>query len=69
MTPTEAAHFIGTQWLNPGAIAAGVVAREVPIWFGAWIAARGRKVTARNIEARQEYDRLIDEGPQLTSRF
>ncbi|MGO4104369.1 hypothetical protein AB4Y63_10490 [Leifsonia sp. YAF41] len=69
MTPTEAAHFIGTQWLNPGAIAAAVIAREVPIWFGAWIAARGRKVTARNIEARQEYDRLIDEGPQLTSPF
>jgi len=69
MTPTEAAAFISTQWLNPGAIAAAVVAREVPIWFGAWIAARGRKVTARNIEARQEYDRLINEGPQLTSPF
>jgi hypothetical protein len=69
MTPSEAAAFISTQWLHPFAIVSAVIAREVPIWFGAWIAARGRKVTARNIEARQEYDRLINEGPQLTSPF
>ncbi|GAB3121811.1 hypothetical protein [Glaciibacter psychrotolerans] len=66
-TPREAAQFIGTQWLNPGAIASAIIAREVPIWFGAWIAARGRKVSARNIEARQEYDRLLAEGPQLAT--
>lgn len=65
-TPSEAQVFINTLWLNPVAIAAAVIAREVPIWFGAWIAARGRKVTARNVEARQEYDRLIAAGPQLT---
>ncbi|RZU64118.1 hypothetical protein EV379_0412 [Microterricola gilva] len=66
MTPSQAAQFIAGQWLNPVAIIAAIAAREVPIWFGAWIAARGRKVTARNIEARREYDRVLAEGPTLT---
>ncbi|KQW08060.1 hypothetical protein ASC66_03695 [Leifsonia sp. Root4] len=66
MTPTQAAQFIAAQWLNPVAIIAAIAAREVPIWFGAWIAARGRKVTARNIEARREYDRVLAQGPTLT---
>jgi len=65
LTPTEATRFITTQWLNPGAIAAAVVAREVPIWFGGWIARRGRSVTAKNVAARQEYERQLAEGPQL----
>lgn len=66
MTPSQAAQFIAAQWLNPVAIIAAIAAREVPIWFGAWIAARGRKVTARNIEARREYDRVLAQGPTLT---
>lgn len=66
LTPTEATQFLSTQWLNPGAIAAAIIAREIPIWFGAWIANRGRKVTARNVEARRDYDRQLAEGPQLT---
>jgi hypothetical protein len=66
LTPSQAAQFIAAQWLNPVAIIAAIAAREVPIWFGAWIAARGRKVTARNIEARREYDRVLAEGPTLT---
>lgn len=65
LTPSEAGRFVATQWLNPGAVAAAVLAREVPIWFGAWIARNGRKVTARNAEARKEYDRQLAEGPQL----
>lgn len=64
-TPAEAARFLSTQWLNPGALAAGIIAREVPIWAGAWIARRGKRVTARNVEARHEYERLLAEGPQL----
>jgi len=65
-TPSEAVRFITAQWLNPGAIAAAIVAREVPIWFGAWIARRGRTVTARNAAAKQDYDRRLAEGPQLS---
>ncbi|MGO4691327.1 hypothetical protein [Glaciibacter sp. 2TAF33] len=64
-TPEEAGRFVASLWLNPAAIAAAVLAREVPIWFGAWIARRGRKVTVRNTEARAEYERQIAEGPQL----
>lgn len=65
-TPDEAARFVGTLWLNPLAIAAAVIAREVPIWAGAWIARRGRLVTERNAAAKTEYERQLAEGPQLT---
>ncbi|MCY7287441.1 MAG: hypothetical protein LH624_04120 [Cryobacterium sp.] len=64
LTPDEAARFVSQQWLNPGAIAAAVVAREVPIWAGAWIARHGRSVTARNAAAKTEYDRVLAQGPQ-----
>lgn len=66
MTPSEAGRFVADMWLHPIAIIAAVSAREVPIWFGAWIAARGRKVTAKNVAARREYDRVLAEGPSLT---
>ena len=65
LTADEAARFVSTQWLNPGAIAAAIVAREVPIWFGAWISRRGRSVTSKNIAAKAEYERQLAEGPQL----
>ena len=66
LTPADAVTFVSRQWLNPGAIAAAVIAREVTIWAGAWIARNGRRVTARNVEARQDYERQLAEGPQLT---
>ena len=62
----DLSRFVASLWLNPGAIAAGLIAREVPIWAGAWIARRGRRVTARNLEARTEYERLLADGPHLT---
>lgn len=62
----DLSRFVASLWLNPGAIAAGLIAREVPIWSGAWIARRGRRVSARNLEARIEYERLLAEGPQLS---
>ncbi len=39
------------------AIVAGLLAREVSLWMGAAIAARGRRVKVRNVEAREAYDR------------
>lgn len=45
--------------LAPQIIAAAVVAREVAIWFGLAVAARGRRVTARNLEARAAYEKAL----------
>lgn len=66
-TPQEAADFLADRWLDPYAIIAAIVARELPIWFGVWIAARGRTVTERNRLAREEYERQLAAGPQPIS--
>lgn len=42
-----------------------ILGREVPVWFGLWVAARGRRITARNHAELTEYERLLDAGPQL----
>lgn len=42
-------------------IAAAIVAREITIWFGAWIGARGRKLTQENAEAIAEYEQALAE--------
>lgn len=47
--------------LVPQVIAAAVIAREVAIWFGLAIAARGRRVRVRNTQAREQYDRELAE--------
>ena len=60
----EASTFVSQRWLDPFAIVAAAIAREIPIWLGGWIAARGRTVTERNRLAREEYDRQIAAGPQ-----
>lgn len=66
-TPDEAGDFLANQWLSPYAIVAAIIARELPIWFGGWIAARGRTVTERNRAAREEYERQLAAGPQPIS--
>jgi hypothetical protein len=42
------------------AIVAGVLAREVSLWMGIAIAARGRRIKARNIEALKLYNEEIE---------
>lgn len=64
LTFDEAQKFIGERWLDPFAIVAGVVAREIPIWLGGWIAAHGRTVTERNRLALEAYDRELAAGPR-----
>ncbi|WP_167132474.1 prepilin peptidase [Paramicrobacterium chengjingii] len=54
--------FVWDNLLTWPSVAAFILGREVPIWFGAWTSARGRKVAARNRAARDEYDRQLDEG-------
>lgn len=53
--------LFATWAINPLIIAAALVAREVSIWIGLAIAARGRRVRARNAETRAEWDREQDE--------
>jgi hypothetical protein len=56
MTPGEAnAAFLRLAG-SAGVIIAALVAREISIWFGLAISTRGRKVNARNAEARAAYD-------------
>jgi hypothetical protein len=63
MSLNEANQFVGTLWTNPLTIASAVVAREAALWFGAWIAARGRRVRAANLEAQRDYERRVAAGP------
>ena len=63
--PARASQLIAEQLYAPLAIAAFIIGRELTIWFGAWAAARGKRVTELNIEAQREYERTLEAGPQL----
>jgi hypothetical protein len=56
-TPTGAARLLSTALTSPFIIAAALLAREVSMWMGAAISARGRRVKGRNVEARDTFDR------------
>lgn len=60
MTSQEASARFAVYALNPFVIAAAFVAREVSIWTGSAIAARGRRLKVRNTQAREEYERLAE---------
>jgi len=58
--------LMNTFGLTLPAIAAAIVAREVVVWFGAWIGGRGRRITRKNAEALQEYeDSLLEAQTKL----
>lgn len=57
MTPTQAAAAFTGALNNPLVIAAGLLGREVSLWLGAAISARGRRVKAKNIEAQAAFER------------
>lgn len=65
LTASEGAKVVEGSLLAPLAIAAFVIGRELTIWFGAWVASRGKRVTELNIEAQREYERTLEAGPQL----
>lgn len=65
LTASEGAALVESQLLVPLSVAAFVFARELTIWYGAWVAARGRRVTELNREAQREYERTLEAGPQL----
>lgn len=63
LTAAQAAQVVSDSWLAPQVIMATVIAREIPVWFGGWIARNGRKVTARNEAAMDAYDREVAAAP------
>lgn len=65
LTAREGAELVESQLLAPLAIAAFVIGREITIWFGAWVASRGARVTELNTEAQREYERTLEAGPRL----
>ncbi|MBU4465021.1 MAG: ABC transporter [Actinobacteria bacterium] len=65
LTAREGANLVDAQMFAPLAIAAFVIGRELTIWFGAWVSARGKRVTEINNEAQREYERTLEAGPQL----
>lgn len=65
LTAREGADLVAAQVVAPLAIVAFVLGRELTIWFGAWVAARGKRMTELNLEALREYERTLEAGPQL----
>lgn len=57
LTASQAADAVSAFALNPAIVVAGLLAREVAVWFGAIISARGRKVRERNYDAWQAFER------------
>lgn len=66
VTASEGAKIVEGQLFAPLAIAAFVIGRELTVWFGAWVAARGRRVSELNLAAQHEYERTLEAGPQLS---
>ncbi|MBX3077625.1 MAG: hypothetical protein KF692_00110 [Cryobacterium sp.] len=56
LTANQAATQFQDLAISPALIAAGLLARETSIWFGAAIARRGRRVRERNYEAWQAFE-------------
>jgi hypothetical protein len=63
MSQSELGEFLRSLTMDPLPLTAAIVAREVSVWTGAWIASRGRKVKARNQSARADYDKTLAEAP------
>ncbi len=68
--PEEQRVLLGNAWVNPFAVLAGVIAREIAVWTGAWLAARGRRLKARNAEAQADYEQqLADAQNQAVAAY
>jgi hypothetical protein len=65
LTASQGEELVKGQLWVPLAFAAFIIGRELTIWFGAWIAARGKRVTELNYEAQREYERTLEAGPPI----
>lgn len=68
LTPNQAAELFSSVARNPIVITAALLAREVALWSGAVIGRRGRKLKARNVQARQEWEREVAETKAESER-
>jgi hypothetical protein len=60
-SPSAASASFQDGLRNPLVLAAALLAREVAIWTGAILSWRGKRVKARNVEARAAFDREQEE--------
>lgn len=60
-TPAEAIERWNATLGEPFVIIAAVLAREVAMWMGVAIARRGRRIKARNVQRRADWQRELDE--------
>ncbi|AGW40622.1 hypothetical protein O159_04150 [Leifsonia xyli subsp. cynodontis DSM 46306] len=69
-TPDEFQVLLRSAWVNPFAVLSAVLAREVSVWTGAWLAARSRRLKARNAEAQADYEQqLVDAQNQAVAAY
>ncbi len=60
-TPAEAGRLFAAALVDLGVVAAALIAREVALWMGFAISARGRRLKVRNAEARAAYETELAE--------
>lgn len=60
VTASGAREAVVSALLHPVAIASFVIGREVTVWFGAWVARRGRRMVRLNAEDKAEYDNALE---------
>jgi len=60
-TPSQAGALFAQALGNPLVVAAALIAREVALWLGFAISARGRRLKNRNSEARATYETELTE--------
>ncbi|HET8927026.1 MAG TPA: ABC transporter [Microbacterium sp.] len=65
ISASQGRELVESQLWVPLAFAAFIFGRELTIWFGAWVSARGRRVSELNYEAQREYERTIEAGPTI----
>ena len=63
MTPDALGEFLRSLLMDPLPLTAAIVAREVSVWTGAWVASRGRKMKEHNQAAKADYDKTVAEAP------
>ncbi len=60
--PQDQYDFVRSLTMDPLTLAGAIVAREVTIWIGIWIALRARSVKADNAAARAEFTRSQEDA-------